>query len=64
MPRNNNINVSTMIQIGTVERETVGSASGDWGVLDFNSSLMVWEQAADRVNGASCNGTSACRLNK
>jgi hypothetical protein len=29
-----------MIQIGIVERDAVGSASGVWESLDFNSSLM------------------------
>ena len=29
-----------MIQIGIVERDVVGSASGGWESLDFNSSLM------------------------
>ena len=44
MPKNNNINVNTIIQIGTVERETAGSASGDGDVLDFKSSFMVWKR--------------------
>ena len=29
-----------MIQMGTVERDAVGPASGGWGTLDFNSSLI------------------------
>ena len=30
-----------MIQIGTVERDAVGSASDGWGRLNFNSSLIA-----------------------
>ena len=68
MPRNNSISVSTIIHIGTVEREAAGSASGVWGVLDFNSSLMVWMSGNGAELGVKAqshaSGTSARRLNK